>query len=82
MALVDRDDEFDRLERALAHEQAKTRADQELDRLRDLQAQAQKERDAANAKLAEAKELLGPEISAAERRVFDSIADQAVGRST
>jgi geranylgeranyl pyrophosphate synthase len=32
--------------------------------------------------VAEAKELLGPEISAAERRVFESIADQAVGRST
>jgi geranylgeranyl pyrophosphate synthase len=29
----------------------------------------------------EAKALLGPEISAAERQVFESIADQAVGRS-
>jgi geranylgeranyl pyrophosphate synthase len=31
--------------------------------------------------IAEAKQLLGPEISDAERGVFESIADQAVGRS-
>lgn len=47
-------------------DQAKTRADQELDRLRDLQAQAQKERDAANVKLAEAEELLS-RLKAEER---------------
>lgn len=31
--------------------------------------------------VAEAKSLLGPEISAQERQIFESIADQAVGRS-
>lgn len=35
----------------------------------------------ARALVAEAKELLGQEISPAERQVFESIADQAVGRS-
>ena len=50
----------------LALAQAKTRADQELARLNDLQAAAQKERDAANAKLAEAQELLS-RLKAEER---------------
>lgn len=42
----------------LVLEQTKTRADQELVRLRDLQAQAQKERDKANSNLAQAQEML------------------------
>lgn len=50
----------------LALAQAKTRADQELVRLGDLQAKAQKERDAANAHLSEAQELLS-RLKAAER---------------
>jgi peptidoglycan DL-endopeptidase CwlO len=58
-------------------DQAKTRADQELDRLRDLQAQAQKERDAANAKLAEAEELLS-RLKAEEReRLAELAAERA-----
>ena len=61
----------------LALDQAKTRADQELDRLSDLQAQAQKERDAANAKLAEAEELLS-RLKAEEReRLAELAAERA-----
>jgi cell wall-associated NlpC family hydrolase len=43
---------------SLALQQSKIRADQELARLRDLQAEAQKQKDAANDKLAQAQELL------------------------
>ena len=56
----------------LALEQAKTRADQELDRLRDLQAQAQKERDATDAKVAEAEELLS-RLKAEERERLEAL---------
>jgi cell wall-associated NlpC family hydrolase len=53
------DAELRRAETAqLALQQTKTRADQELSRLRGLQADAQKERDTANAKLADAQQLL------------------------
>ncbi len=51
---------------SLLLEQTKVRADQELEQLRDLQAEAQKERDAANAKLDEAQELLS-RLKAEER---------------
>ncbi len=59
----------------LALAQAKTRADQELARLNDLQAQAQKERDAANAKLAEAQQLLS-RLKAEERQRLAALAAQ------
>ncbi len=55
--------------------QAKTKADQELVQLRDLQAQAQKERDAANAKLAQAQELLS-RLKAEERQRLAAIAER------
>lgn len=61
----------------LALEQDKTRADQEIVRLRDLQAEAQKERDSANAKLAEAQELL----SRLERAERERLADLQAERS-
>ncbi len=55
--------------------QAKTKADQDLVRLRDLQAEAKKERDAANAKLAQAQELLS-RLKAEERQRLAAIADR------
>jgi cell wall-associated NlpC family hydrolase len=57
----------------LALEQAQIRADQELERLRQLQDEAQKERDAANAKLAEAQDLLS-ELKAEERERLAALA--------
>ena len=51
---------------SLLLEQSKLKADQELERLRELQDEAQKEKDAADAKLDEAKELLG-DLKAEER---------------
>jgi cell wall-associated NlpC family hydrolase len=55
--------------------QAKTKADQDLVRLRDLQAEAKKERDAANAKLAQAQELLS-RLKAEERQRLAAIAER------
>jgi cell wall-associated NlpC family hydrolase len=59
----------------LALDQSKIRADQELDRLRDLQAEAQKQKDAANEKLAEAKELLS-RLKAEQRARMERIQEQ------
>lgn len=55
--------------------QDKARADQELAKLRDLQAQAQKERDAAQAKLVEAEQLLS-RLKAEERERLAAIAER------
>ncbi|HEX5016639.1 MAG TPA: NlpC/P60 family protein [Actinomycetes bacterium] len=59
----------------LALEQSKLRADQELERLRGLQEEAQKEKDAANAKLEEAKELLS-RLKAEERERLERLQEQ------
>jgi cell wall-associated NlpC family hydrolase len=72
---------------SLLLEQTKVRADQELEQLRELQAEAQKERDAANAKLDEARELLS-RLKAEERERLAALAEQraedsaAAARST
>ena len=72
---------------SLLLEQTKLRADQELERLRELQAEAQKERDAANAKLDEAQELLS-RLKAEERERLAALEAQraedsaAAARST
>ena len=60
---------------SLALEQSKIRADQELSKLRDLQAQAQKEEDAADAKLSEAQELLS-RLKAEERERLAALEEQ------
>ena len=57
--------------------QTKTRADQELVRLRDLQAKAQKQRDTANANLAEAQDLLSRLKRAERQRLADLQAQRA-----
>lgn len=59
----------------LALEQTQIRADQELDRLRDLQDEVQKERDAANADLEEAQELLS-RLKAEERERLERLEEQ------
>lgn len=59
----------------LALEQTQIRADQELDRLRDLQDEVQKERDAANANLEEAQELLS-RLKAEERERLERLEEQ------
>ncbi len=61
----------------LALEQTKTRADQELVRLRDLQAQAQNERDKANANLAQAQEMLSRLKREERQRLADLQAQRA-----
>ena len=72
---------------SLLLEQSKVRADQELERLRELQAEAQKERDAADAKLEEAQELLS-RLKAEERERLAALEEQraeasaAAARST
>ena len=67
---------------SLLLEQNKTRADQELERLRGLQAEAQKQKDAADAKLAEAQELLS-RLKAEERQRLARIEQrQAAANST
>lgn len=60
---------------SLALEQSKIRADQQLQQLRDLQQEAQKQKDAANAKLAEAQELLS-RLKAEERRRLERLQEQ------
>ena len=57
--------------------QAKTRADQELVRLRDLEAEAQKERDAANTKLSQAQEMLSRLKRAERERLAELQAQRA-----
>ncbi|MCZ3387151.1 MAG: NlpC/P60 family protein [Actinomycetia bacterium] len=61
----------------LALAQARIRADQELVRLRDLQAKVQKERDAANDKLAEAQEMLSRLKRAERERLAELQAQRA-----
>ena len=61
--------------------QDKARADQELAELRDLQAQAKKERDAANAKLAQATQLLS-RLKAEERERLARIQERRAAQAT
>jgi cell wall-associated NlpC family hydrolase len=58
----------------------KARADQELAELRDLQAEAQKERDAANAKLAQAEQLLS-RLKAEERERLAAIQERRAAQA-
>ena len=66
---------------SLLLEQNKLRADQELERLRDLQAEAQKQKTAANDKLAEAQELLS-RLKAEERQRLARIEQRQAAAST
>ncbi|MFL6071009.1 MAG: NlpC/P60 family protein [Actinomycetes bacterium] len=60
---------------SLALKQSQIRADQELSRLRDLRAEAQKQKEAANAKLAEAQQLLS-RLKAEQRARLERLQEQ------